>query len=157
MRRIAVTGHRGLPADVERTVDTALRGLLTPMGAGLVGLSCLADGADTLFARAVLAAGGAIEAVVPAAGYRDALPAAHRPVYDALLAAAARVHRLPHPASTSDAHLDAGRFLVEHCDELVAVWDGAPARGRGGTADIVADARRRGRPVAVVWPDGARR
>ncbi|MFC4564642.1 hypothetical protein ACFO4E_22520 [Nocardiopsis mangrovi] len=157
MPRIAVTGHRQLRADVERAVDTAVRARLAAVDGPLTGLSCLADGADTVFARAVLDAGGDLEVVVPAAGFRDALPAEHRPAYDALMASAARIHRLAHRESAPAAHMDAGRHLVDHCDELVAVWDGRPARGHGGTADIVGYARARHRPVSVVWPEGATR
>ena len=40
---------------------------------------------------------------------------------------------------------------------LVAVWDGQPARGLGGTADVVAYARQRGVPMEVIWPQGATR
>jgi hypothetical protein len=32
----------------------------------------------------------------------------------------------------------AGRYIVERSDTLLAVWDGAPARGTGGTGDLVA-------------------
>ena len=32
----------------------------------------------------------------------------------------------------------AGRATVAHCDVLIAVWDGLAARGRGGTAEVVA-------------------
>jgi hypothetical protein len=39
----------------------------------------------------------------------------------------------------------------------LAVWDGKPARADGGTADVVADARERGTPVRVIWPNGAQR
>ncbi|MGV9675297.1 hypothetical protein ACWDSJ_08460 [Nocardia sp. NPDC003482] len=35
--------------------------------------------------------------------------------------------------------------------------DGKPARGYGGTADVVEAARRQGLPVTVVWPEGAER
>ena len=31
----------------------------------------------------------------------------------------------------------AGRFVVRHCDLLIAIWDGEQGNGRGGTADIV--------------------
>ena len=31
-----------------------------------------------------------------------------------------------------------GAYLVEHCDELIAIYDGEPAGGFGGTADVVA-------------------
>ncbi|MGW5646007.1 hypothetical protein ACWEV3_27990 [Saccharopolyspora sp. NPDC003752] len=40
---------------------------------------------------------------------------------------------------------------------MLAVWDGQPARGFGGTADVVDSARKRGVDVTVIWPDGARR
>jgi len=157
MRRVAITGHRGLADEVERAVDSALRAHVRGLGPGVTGLSCLADGADTLFARAVLEAGGAVEAVVPAERYREGLPEGHHAAYDDLFAAAVLVHRLPHVDSTSQAHLEAGRYLVEHCDELVAVWDGRPPRGPGGTADVVAHARRSDRPLTIIWPAGAAR
>ena len=40
-----------------------------------------------------------------------------------------------------------GRFVVRNCDLLVAVWDGAPAKGRGGSADVVRFAATVGVPV----------
>jgi hypothetical protein len=44
--------------------------------------------------------------------------------------------------------------LVEECEQLLTIWDGLPAKGEGGTADIVAYARKRGRRVIVIWPPG---
>ena len=43
------------------------------------------DGADQLFAQAVLDAGGQLEVIIPAARYRDGLPEAAHAAYDALL------------------------------------------------------------------------
>ncbi|MGA7927857.1 MAG: hypothetical protein WCA20_17955, partial [Candidatus Sulfotelmatobacter sp.] len=40
-----------------------------------------------------------------------------------------------------------GRFVVRHCDVLIAVWDGRQSNGRGGTADIVHYAATVGVPV----------
>jgi hypothetical protein len=40
-----------------------------------------------------------------------------------------------------------GRYVVRHCDLLIAIWDGTPAAGRGGTADIVRFAAAIGVPV----------
>jgi hypothetical protein len=40
---------------------------------------------------------------------------------------------------------------------MMAVWDGHPADGRGGTGDVVERARALGLPVTVVWPAGAAR
>lgn len=157
MIRIGITGHRHLPPEVDTAVAVMIREHLQPHGCEMVGISCLADGADTTFAETVLAAGAPLEAVVPARGYREALPQGHHPTYDRLLSRAVLVHELTHRESTSEAHMDAGRLLVEHCDRLVAVWDGEPARGPGGTADVVAHARALSRPVSVLWPEGARR
>lgn len=44
-----------------------------------------------------------------------------------------------------------GQMLVRQADLLIALWDGKPPRGRGGTADVVAEARRSG--VPVIWID----
>ncbi|WP_370944064.1 hypothetical protein AB5J62_33825 [Amycolatopsis sp. cg5] len=158
MTRLAITGHRALPEQTERLVDQALRAEIERHANGLLtGVSCIADGADALFARAVLDAGGGLVVIVPAAGYRDALPAEYHSTYDALIAQAGEVIKLDHAESNSEAHMDASLRMIEHADELVAVWDGKPARGYGGTADVVAVARERDMPVTVVWPDGATR
>ncbi|GAB4086423.1 hypothetical protein GCM10028784_30530 [Myceligenerans cantabricum] len=157
MTHVAFTGHRGLPDDVVPLVDSALRQVLARYDSELVGISSLADGADTLFARAVLDAGGRLPAVIPAINYREALPAEHRPVLDDLLAHATDVVHLDYPDSTSESHMPAAERMLDDADELIAVWDGKPARGYGGTADIVTEARRRNVPVEVLWPEGARR
>jgi len=157
MHRIAISGHRGLPAPTARLVDQALRAALAERAPDVTGLSCLADGADQIFARAVTDLGGALEAVIPAAQYREGLPADSHPGYDDLLAKATAVHRLPFTASTPESHMAASKLMVDEADELYAVWDGQPARAYGGTADVVAYAREHGTPVRVIWPDGAHR
>lgn len=158
MPRIAISGHRGLPDSTTVIVDTELRRQLARHDPDeLVGLSCIADGADTLFAQAVLNRGGRLEVIIPADQYQTGLPAEHHPVYDRLLAAASTVRRLPFRESTSDSHMAASELMLEHADELYAVWDGLPARGYGGTADVVTAARQLGLPVTVIWPDGATR
>ncbi len=153
-----MSGHRGLPPEAEELIRAVLRATLTRQSPEeLVGVSCVADGADTLFAQVVLSLGGRLEVVVPADQYRDGLPGGHHAMYDRLVAAASVVHRLPFRESTPEAHMAASERMLDLADELVAVWDGLPARGYGGTADVVAVARDRGMPVTVVWPPGARR
>nr|BFF01852.1 hypothetical protein GCM10020241_35270 [Streptoalloteichus tenebrarius] len=120
-------------------------------------MSCLADGADTLFAQAVLDLGGTLVVVVPARAYRDNLPESHHATYDDLLARASKVVRLEHVDSTAEAHMKASLRMLDIADHLIAVWDGLPARGYGGTADVVQAAQERGLPVTVVWPPGAHR
>ncbi len=157
MPRVAVSGHRDLPGGTMYLVDKAIRAALSESPANVTGLSCLADGADQIFARAVLDLGGEIEAVVPAQKYRDELPGHAHAEYDRLLARAVAVHRLPFTESTAEAHMAASGFMINKSDELYAVWDGQPARGYGGTADVVAYARKRDMPILVIWPAGAQR
>ena len=157
MRRIAISGHRGLPPDTERLVDEAVRAALSGQAADVIGLSLLADGADQIVASALLDLGGRIEAVIPAVRYKEGLPSGAWPEYDRLLAQADTVHRLDFTESTSEAHMAGSEFMLRHADELWAVWDGKPARGYGGTADVVACARENAVPVRVIWPAGARR
>jgi hypothetical protein len=110
-----------------------------------------------LFAQVVLDQGGSIEVIVPAAAYRQNLPAACWERYDALLAQASTVHRLDYIDSTSEAHMAASRLMLQTISALIAVWDGQPARGYGGTADVVTTARQQGIPTTVIWPAGANR
>jgi hypothetical protein len=157
MPRLAFCGHRGLNAATASLVDRAVRTALAANATDLTGLSCLADGADQIFARAVTEAGGRLEVVVPAERYRDGLAEALRPGYDQLFALAAAVHRMSFREPSARSYMAAGEFMIDHADELYAVWDGKPGRGYGGTADVVGYARRRGIPVRVIWPDGAER
>lgn len=105
----------------------------------------------------VLDHGGLVEAVLPAERYRDDLPQWHHPAYDGLLGSAAEVHRTGLVESGSHAHQAGSEILVGLVDRLLAVWDGKPARGYGGTADVVACARRTGVPFRVLWPEDASR
>ena len=47
--------------------------------------------------------------------------------------------------------------MVEVSDLVLAVWDGMPAKGTGGTADIVAFADAHGKEVVQIWPHGMQR
>lgn len=155
--RIGISGHRDLTPETVEAVRAGLAGVLADSADGVEGVSCLADGADQLFARAVVDAGGRLVVVIPAEQYRDCLPAEAYREYDDLLGAAAEVVRLPFVESNSESHMAASVAMLDRIDRLVAVWDGKPARGYGGTADVVDEARRRGLDVVVLWPEGAAR
>lgn len=155
--RIGISGHRDLTPATARAVRAEIRAFLDERTGDLVGVSCLADGADQLFAEAIVEAGGRLVAIIPAAEYRDRLPEEAHALYDALLGAALDVVALDFVESSSEAHMAASVAMLDRIDVLVAVWDGKPARGYGGTADVVGEAKRRGIEVVRVWPTGADR
>jgi hypothetical protein len=155
--RVGITGHRGLSPEVEQRVRELLDDAVRHLGGDVVGVSCLADGPDSWFAESVLAHGGRLEVVIPAEQYRNSLPTEHHALYDRLLRHASEVHHTGIAESDSAAHMAGSEVLVGLVDELLAVWDGKPAWGFGGTADVVAYAERCGVPVRLLWPEGASR
>jgi len=121
-------------------------------------VTCLARGADQVFARIVLDIGGSIEVVLPAADYRDRkVKPDNAADFDDLIGKAAAVHTMPFSASNREAYMAASEHVLGGVDAMVAVWDGGPSGGHGGTADVVDAARARGLAVTVVWPEGASR
>jgi hypothetical protein len=157
VRRVGCTGHQNVTGPTRRKVAAALALELDRFEEDqLVGYTSLAEGADQLFAFAVLAAGGRIHAVIPSGDYESSFQSADAlATYTALLTLSSDRHTLPFEKPTEDAYLAAGREVADCCDVLLAVWDGAGAAGKGGTADVVAYARTRGIDVQVIWPTGA--
>ncbi|WP_327416005.1 hypothetical protein [Streptomyces sp. NBC_01233] len=159
MTVIAVTGHMDLTEESVPLVREALVTLLGPyVEEGLTGVSCIAKGADALFADAVLSLGGQLIVVVPSQDYREAkVKSDYVAEFDRLRQAAAEVAVMPYVEANREAYEAANSELLRRADKLVAVWDGRPGNGRGGTADTVAEARGNGLPVEVVWPEGTSR
>ncbi|GAB2968565.1 hypothetical protein GCM10023080_034370 [Streptomyces pseudoechinosporeus] len=160
MTTIAVTGHMDLTDASVPLVRQALRSALKPLADGsLIGVSCIAQGSDSLFAEAVLELGGRLVAVIPSQDYREnKVKPEHAETFDRLTEAADEVLVLPNETANRAAYEDANRTLLQRADRLMAVWNGEPPTGKGGgTADTVLEAREAGLPVDVVWPDGAAR
>ena len=123
--------------------------------AQLVGLSCIAKGADSLFADALLGAGGRLVVVVPSQDYRERkVKPDHMPTFDRLCAAAHETLTMPYESASREAYEAANEVLLRRADRLMAVWDGQPSGGKGGTAHVVETARAADMPVDVVWPEG---
>jgi hypothetical protein len=157
MTRVGITGHRDLRARTYRLVSEALAAELAAYRP-LHGISALAEGADQIFAEQVLKARGALTAVIPSADYAAAFGTdAGVAAYRRLRALANKVIELPFGSASEDAYWAAGREVVCLSDVLLAVWDGGPSGGMGGTADVVAFAGERGVPTTVLWPTGAQR
>lgn len=155
MTTLGCTGHQAIPPDaLPYVVDAIDRIIHTHASDALVGVCSLATGADQLFAQALLDAGGQLRVIIPCEGYESTFDEDGLRRYTDLLDHASVVQRLTFDEPSEEAFLVAGERVAKACDLLVAVWDGAPAQGRGGTADVVAHAAALGRPVEVIWPEG---
>lgn len=151
--RVGVTGHQSLTNPegwdwVSMEMDAVLAKLPTP----IIGLTCLAIGADSLFAKLVLQHHGSIEAVLPFPGYEARLQAHNRSNHRWLLDRASRVVILPRESTDEESYFEAGKKVVDLADLVIAVWDGKPAKGLGGTADIVEYARQRKKALVHLDP-----
>ncbi len=150
---IGVTGHRTLRADADQWVSPlsdVLERIRTRLPhTPVVVLSALAEGADRQLARMVMARLDAqlvVPLPMPVEEYvRDFVSGQSQREFHSLLQEAmgarvvgGRVH--DEPTARNDRtrrYAQAGAYVVEHSHLLIAVWDGQPARGPGGTADVV--------------------
>jgi hypothetical protein len=139
--------------------DPELSAFYAPAPPLLRVVSPLAEGADRLVAEEALSLGYRLTAPLPfaqadyEADFPDSVDA-----FRALLAAAGEdVLALDGGRGAQEArsYEAVGRLVVRHCDLLIAIWDGKPAKGRGGTAEIVRYAARHGQPIWWITPDGA--
>jgi hypothetical protein len=150
--RVGVTGHQQLDDPTAwGWVARVMRDELARLTPPIVGVTSLAAGADQLLARLVLEADGTIHAVLPFADIERSFSAEDLPAYRELVRQA-KVEVLDTPGTDEDAYLAAGHKVVDESDILLAVWNGRPAKGKGGTADVVAYALRRGLPLIHIDP-----
>lgn len=151
---VGFSGHRRLEhsAHIAAAIERTLRELIDSAPGDWIALSSIAAGSDAHFARAALRLRMTWHAVLPFppgefkkdfddAGWREA---------EGLLAEAEQVRVMAEAGSREDAYLDAGIETVNESDVLLAVWNGAAARGKGGTADVIEYARELGRPIVII-------
>jgi hypothetical protein len=152
--RVGVTGHQRLeePANwawVKQELDRLLLTLSPP----LIGITSLALGADQLFANAVLVHGGSLEIIIPFARYEFTFSEGHdREEYVGLLQRATIVDVLEKHDAHEQAYFAAGKMMVDRSELVIAVWDGKPAAGLGGTGDVVGYAMQQGKTAIHVNP-----
>lgn len=145
---VGVTGHRDV---AEAHVDAA-RDLVTQRlrqlnrdypHTPIVVLSPLAEGADRIVAQAALSLG--LELVVPLPinldQYRhDFTTPQSLTAFEELLARARTSFVVPNASAgmnRDERYAELGSFIAKTSDLLIALWDGLPSRGMGGTADVV--------------------
>jgi SMODS and SLOG-associating 2TM effector domain 1 len=153
---VGFTGHRHLPEPA--AAGAMLAGVLTELQRQApgewIGISSSAAGSDLLFARALQDRGMSWQALLPLpqADFRQDFGPDDWREAEALLAAAETVTVLGGSTLREEAYLDCGIETVNSADVIIALWDGEPARGRGGTAEVVTYACELGKPLLVIDP-----
>jgi len=172
--RIGVTGHRSLPQDpvfrqrivevVDRIKADYSKVVTVPLAFTVV--TPLAEGADQVVASAVMKVlGSRLRAVIPLAlpdymadftseetkrTFSELLAQDPNPVYlRTVLLDGDRTQENVRKARNS-AYREAGEYVVRNCDVLIAIWDREPAKGEGGTAEIIRFAEVRKIPVYII-------
>jgi hypothetical protein len=160
--RAAVEGsvHRAVAALGAAVLETRARyrAHFAPDAPGLSLVCALAEGADTMAANAARAEAIAFDVVLPfeRAEYEKDFSEHAIHGFRTNLSQARTVLELSGSRADEGKSYEAAGLAVLDCTDLViAVWDGGPSAGRGGTAELTAEAARRGMPIVYVDANGA--
>ena len=134
---VGITGHQDF-RDAETTswLEQQLEDTISSLKITF-GYSCLALGADQLFARVLLKGNVPLIAVIPSKNYEQTFDEKFRNQYKSFLDRAFEVIQLSYDQPSEIAFFEASKLMVNHCDVMIAIWNGSPSKGLGGTADVV--------------------
>jgi hypothetical protein len=151
---VGFSGHRQLEdhEGVGRAIGDSLKALRSEVPGEWIAFSSVADGGDKAFVAQARALGMSWHAILPLpkAEFAKDFTAEEWDNVEKMLVNAEHVRVITENGTRDDAYLDCGVETVNGSDVLVAVWDGQPARGKGGTAEVVEYARALGKPLIVI-------
>lgn len=155
MIKIAITGHRPqkLGYDYELTsplikkIEKEIKKHLT-IARGDVGITGMALGIDTLYAKICLEMGIAYIAAIPFIGQHLKWPFKSRELYKHLLSKASEVVNVSGDDKYKPEYMQKRNiWMVDECTKLISVWDGS----RGGTMNCTEYARDK-KPIIHINP-----
>lgn len=152
---LGFAGHRGVPdkAAAKAAILACLKEFKASAEGEWVGRSSAAAGADLLFLEACQELGMAYSIILPFPAERfreDFDEPAEWEKASRLIAAAASVEIAPGNEIAPEAYHLAAREILDVSDAMLLLWDQKPARGIGGTAESVTEARERNLPVRII-------
>lgn len=137
--KVGMTGHQQLGSDeiVTWLID-CLESSISEYHID-AGITSLAIGADQLYAEVLKKHHIPYSVVIPSTGYEKTFSDTYiLRRYQVLLNAAFDNISLPFNEPSETAFYEAGKKIVSLSDMMIAIWNGLPAKGLGGTGDIVA-------------------
>jgi hypothetical protein len=150
---IGFTGHRVLSDEPQcRKLIFEFLEQQKKSESGLVyGISSVAAGGDLLFAESCLQLGLPLRVLLPlpVEEFRKDFDEANWARAEQVLNNAASVELTGGNQSRQECYYECGIETVQQSRVLLALWDGGPSQGLGGTEDVVSFARGLGKPV--IW------
>jgi len=136
--KVGITGHQNIGSDeTVKWVTNILTAYINSISIES-GITSLAIGADQLFAHFLQHRNIPYTVIIPCDNYEQTFSdTASLQNYQALLDASFNDFHLPFHEPTEAAFYQAGKEIVDRSDMMIAIWDGQPAKGLGGTGDIV--------------------
>jgi hypothetical protein len=155
--KIGITGHRFLEQDANIYAGiqkVLLRIMQTYPDRSWSVLSSLAEGADRLVVEQVLQFKPGTNLVVPLPmdeeNYiKDFKEKKSKLEFLRLLHLATEVVPPQRESMGKNAYWSAGKYILDNCDILIALWDGLNAQGHGGTGELVDLAI--GKNIPLAW------
>jgi hypothetical protein len=158
--RIAVTGHRfisindKLSDSIRSVLDRLIQGHLTT---DIQLFSALAEGSDQLVAEIALTYQGIkliIPLPLPEEEYLQGFASdTGRKSFHELIQSAEKVFILPEQVDHPTAYVYLGNYLLDHCEVLVAIWNGKYSSLKGGTGELVKKARQMDKLIYWIYAD----
>ena len=144
-----ITGHRDLKNIdwIKATMQIFISDIKITYG-----YTCLATGADELFAELLKQNNIRYTAVIPCANYETTFEHSVLQNFLFLKHNASKLIELKYTQPSEKAFNEAGKLVVDNSEILFAVWDGEEAEGLGGTGDIVKYAKSKNRKIIHLNP-----
>lgn len=136
--KVGITGHQHLGSEETISwISSVLESVIDQSNID-VGITSLAVGADQLFAEVLKKKHIRYIVIIPSDEYEKTFKDRnHVEKYRDLLHSASDTMKMSFPEPSETAFYAAGKEMVNLADLIIAIWDGRPAKGLGGTADIV--------------------
>ena len=151
--KVGMTGHQQLGGNetiawLSHTLETCIAQYHIEQG-----ITSLAIGADQLYAEALQRNRIPYLAIIPSADYTTTFQNDHDlERYQKYLQNALEIIHLPFEKGSEQAYYEAGKQVVDLSDLMLTIWNGLPAKGLGGTGDIVQYALSLKKPIIHIHP-----
>lgn len=149
--KVGITGHRNLAKTEAEWLNKELKVEIDQMNIDEA-YSSLSVGADQIFAKIIVTKKIPLIAVIPSKKYEETFKADEIEAYKKILSLSQKNIQLDFDEPSDKAFYEAGKFLVNSTDVLFACWNSLPAKGLGGTADIVAYAKKNNKKIIHLNP-----